>query len=39
MARTNKFKPTNKESNKKKSNYSRTKKRDKIELREMCKTY
>lgn len=40
MARTIRFKPTKlKESNKKSSEFNRTKKRDKIQLREMCKTY
>ena len=40
MARTIRFKQTKpKESNKKSSEFSRTKKRDKIQLREMCKSY
>ena len=40
MARTNRFKPIEKKnSNKKSSEFSRTKKRNKIQLRELCKSY
>lgn len=40
MARTNRFKPIKtKESNKKSSEFSKNKKRNKIQLRELCKTY
>ena len=39
MARTNRFKPVDKKTNKKKSNYSKQKNREKIQLREYCKTY
>ncbi len=40
MARTNRFKPIReKDSNKKNSEFNKTKKREKIKLRELCKSY
>lgn len=39
MARTNRFKPSSKEENKKKASFSKNKKREKIQLKESVKEY
>jgi hypothetical protein len=39
MARTNRFKPTEKQLADKKTSNRKNKKRDKSQLREMCKSY